>query len=140
MVGSLLAEEIRKKSVDHGKQDTALTIERGRYQFWGKSSEKDRSRSKSANHKDFKCHHCGKKGHIKRDCFTWKKENKDGKKKEDDQKDAGKKSSVKIEEINAITTAVTANACKEEILLKEKILFMSCLPARRSTHHIRIWI
>ena len=30
--------------------------------------------------KDVGCHHCGKKGHFKHDCYKWKKKKGDGKK------------------------------------------------------------
>ena len=76
VVGSLLVEEIRKKSMDHGKQDEALNVDRGRKQFRGKSKERGKSRSKSRGRKDIECHHYGKKGHIKHDCHAWKREKK----------------------------------------------------------------
>ena len=81
-MGGLLAEELKKKSMDHGKQDAALNVNRGRRQFKGKSKERGRSCSKSRGHKDIECHHCGKKVHIKHDCYTWKREQK-GKRQDD---------------------------------------------------------
>ena len=35
VVGSLLVEEIGKKSMDHGKQDATLNVERGRNKLRG---------------------------------------------------------------------------------------------------------
>lgn len=106
-VGNLLAKEIKKKSMDHGKEDTTLNVDRGRRQFRGKSKERGKSHSKSRGRKDIECHHCGKKGHIKHDCYAWKREQK-GKKQDDNisshRKEPQKtKSTVKIEEINTIT-------------------------------------
>ena len=49
------------------------------------------------------CYDCRKKGHLKKDCRLAKKDKQDkgkGKKQEDDNKG---KSSVKIEEINAVS-------------------------------------
>ena len=87
----LLVEEIRKKSIDHGKQDGALNVDHGRWQFKGKSIERGKSHSKSCNCKDIECHHCGKKGHIKCDYYAWKREQKekkkDAKKNDDGTKD-----------------------------------------------------
>ena len=108
VVGSLLAKEIMKKSMDHGnKHDTALNVDRRRRQFKGKSKERGSSHSKSCSHKNLECHQCGEQGHIKHDCHEWKREQK-GKRqdanvcshKEEPQKT---KSSMKIEEINTIT-------------------------------------
>ena len=48
------------------------------------------------------CYNCEKKGHLKKDCHSTKKDKQDkrkGKKQEDDNK---RKSNVKMEEINAI--------------------------------------
>ena len=49
------------------------------------------------------CYNCGKKGHLKKECCSTKKDKQDkgkGKKQEDDNKG---KSSVKIKEINAVS-------------------------------------
>ena len=79
--------------------------------------------SKSRNRKDIEYHHCGKKGHMKHECYAWKRE------QEENKKDANKKEEVqrndkgkaKIEEINAITNAETHE-------LDGDVLFMSSLP------------
>ena len=80
VIGSLLAKEIRKKSIDHGKQDVASNVDHGKRQFKGKSHDRGKSHSKSCSHRDIKCHHCGKKGHIERDCYAWKREQRENKK------------------------------------------------------------
>ncbi|MCO5607423.1 hypothetical protein L7F22_061619 [Adiantum nelumboides] len=73
--GSLLTEEINRKTMDKGK-GTALVV-RCRANFREKGEKRNQSRSKSQNAKgksDIECYHCGKKGHMKRDCRTWKVE------------------------------------------------------------------
>ena len=104
VIRSLLAEVSRKKSVDHGKQDAALNVDRGRRQFRGKSHD----RGKSCSCKDIECHHCSMKGHIKCDYYESKRERRekkmDANKNEDGPKDTNRKGKVKIEVINVVTT------------------------------------
>ena len=86
MTSSLLIKEINRINNEGSKAGNALTV-RGRSNDKGK--EKERSRSKSKTHrsvKDMECYHCGKKGHMKKNCRLLKKENKKdkkGKKKSD---------------------------------------------------------
>ena len=42
----------------------------------GSPRKRDKSYNKSRGHKDIECHHYGKKGHIKHDCYAWKREQK----------------------------------------------------------------
>ncbi|MCO5593159.1 hypothetical protein L7F22_047165 [Adiantum nelumboides] len=101
--GSLLTEEINKKTMDIGK-GTALVI-RGRANFREKGEKRNHSQSKSRNAKgksDIECYHCGKKCHMKRDCKTWKA--KKGKEKSEEQGEKTK-FTVKIQEIN-VTSVV----------------------------------
>ena len=73
VVGSLLGEEIRWKFVEGNMHDATLNVDRGRKYSRGTSQEigKSHNRSKSRN---IESHNCGKKGHIRHDCYAWKRE------------------------------------------------------------------
>ena len=43
--------------------------------------KKDTSIRKSQNRKSFKCYHCNKLGHMKKECKLWKREQDERKKK-----------------------------------------------------------
>lgn len=87
---------------------------------WG-SLRKGRSRSR----KDIECHHCGKRGHIKRDFYAFKREQKEKKKDANQEEEVQKndKGKAKIEEINAVTSAVIHEPDGD-------VLFMSSLHAK----------
>ncbi|MCO5608014.1 hypothetical protein L7F22_062217 [Adiantum nelumboides] len=98
---SLLTEEINQKNNAGSKSSSAMVV-RGRTMEKHKFN-RGKSRSKfhaSTSKKDVECFHCGRKDHYKKDCYKWKRENGDGKKKNNDARDKTK-SNVKIEELNA---------------------------------------
>ena len=94
-----LTEEVNRKNLDSNRGSIALVV-RGRSKDKKKQESRGKSRSKSRGHsvKDLEYYHCGKKGHLKRDYRTYKQEK--GKEKAKEEKP---KSSVKIEEINAVS-------------------------------------
>jgi len=76
VAGAILEEESRRKNkedmVENVKQAEALTMTRGRSTERGSSGSQIHGRSKSRSKKHFKCYHCGKKGHMKKDCWHLK--------------------------------------------------------------------
>ncbi|KAK8524988.1 hypothetical protein V6N12_029838 [Hibiscus sabdariffa] len=80
----VLNEEVRRISQGSTSQSEVLVTEnRGRNREKdGKGRDKSRSKSRS-RYKNLECHHCGKKGHIKKYCFKLKRENKGGGDKHD---------------------------------------------------------
>ena len=80
---SLFNEEARRKEQGISSESEALVTEnRGRGKNRepkgrGKSKGGSQSRGKSSERR--KCYHCGKEGHMKRNCYAWKREQKEGK-------------------------------------------------------------
>ncbi|GMH21891.1 hypothetical protein Nepgr_023734 [Nepenthes gracilis] len=76
--GAVLNEEVRRRSQGMSTSqhsEVLVTESRGRSQGRGpKSENKGQSKSRS-RYQNMECHHCGKKGHIKRFCYKWKREN-----------------------------------------------------------------
>ncbi|KAE8670544.1 hypothetical protein F3Y22_tig00112127pilonHSYRG00101 [Hibiscus syriacus] len=72
----LQEENWRKNKEDRQvnlQQAEALTTMRGRSTECGQSSSHKHGRSKSRSKKNLKCYHCGKKGHLKKDCWSLNK-------------------------------------------------------------------
>ena len=70
----------RKKASAKNKEDKmvnsqqveALVVTRGRSTEPSSSGRQRQGRSKSKSKKNFKCYNCGKKGHLKKDCWNLK--------------------------------------------------------------------
>ncbi|MCO5606802.1 hypothetical protein L7F22_060993 [Adiantum nelumboides] len=89
---SLLMEEVNRKNVEDTNSSSAMHV-RGRSHSRGnferRDKSKSRSRSKSRPGKGVECYYCHKKGHMKKDCYKFKRD----KKKDSDDKRKGKNAS-----------------------------------------------
>ncbi|MCO5596494.1 hypothetical protein L7F22_050557 [Adiantum nelumboides] len=104
VVGSLLIEEIKRKSLEPAKQGDAYVAsgkgQRGRPQNCAKSKDCKNSCSKSRGSlRNVECHYCHKKGHLKKDCYAWQRYKK---KTTEEKSDNDVKGKAKIEELNVI--------------------------------------
>ena len=81
----ILSEEVRKKDANlDNAQDQAFVMEnKSRGRSKGPNDRKFNGRSQSRDISQFKetreCFHCGKNGHLRRDCWHWNKEQNKGK-------------------------------------------------------------
>ncbi|KAH9789507.1 Integrase catalytic domain-containing protein [Citrus sinensis] len=85
VAASVLNEESRRKNKENrqasSQQAEALSVTRGRSTERGPSGSQNQDRSKSRSKKNVKCYKCGKKGHVKKECWSNQKR-KEGKKPE----------------------------------------------------------
>ncbi|TXG66789.1 hypothetical protein EZV62_008064 [Acer yangbiense] len=81
VAAAVLEEESRRKNKEDrskgSQQAEALTMTRGRSTERGPSGSHNHGRSKSRSRKNVKCYNCGKKGHVKSECWHNKKKNGD---------------------------------------------------------------
>ena len=86
---SLFNEEARRKEQGISYETEALVTEnRGRGKNRGpkgRGKSKGRSQSRGKSSERGKCYHCGKEGHMKRICYAWKREQKEGKNQRKDE-------------------------------------------------------
>ena len=77
IAAAVLEEESRRKNKEDrhtsSQQAEALTMIRGRSKERGFSGSQNHGRSKSRSKKNIKCYNCGKKGHVKKECWLLKK-------------------------------------------------------------------
>ncbi|KAH9725713.1 hypothetical protein KPL70_007982 [Citrus sinensis] len=85
VAASILNEESRRKNKENrqasSQQAEALSVTRGRSTKRGPSGSQNQGRSKSRSKKNVKCYKCGKKGHVKKECWSNQKR-KEGKETE----------------------------------------------------------
>ncbi|KAE8673431.1 hypothetical protein F3Y22_tig00111783pilonHSYRG00232 [Hibiscus syriacus] len=66
-------KEDRQVNLQQAEALTTMTTMRGRSTERGQSSSHKHGRSKSRSKKNLKCYNCGKKGHLKKDCWSLNK-------------------------------------------------------------------
>ena len=99
----ILSEEVNRRdaNIDNVQNQAFVTENKSRDRSRGHNDWKFNGRSQSRDRSQFKetreCFHCGKNGHLRRDCWHWNKEQNKGKYEKND----GKK--------NATTTVIDEN-------------------------------
>ena len=92
ITGALLNEVSRRKTMSNSHHGEAHYVQKEGKQRQGtnkhrndsdRDGKEDASRgcSKSRGKKDIQCHFCDKFGHLKKDCYAWKREKGKGKEK-----------------------------------------------------------
>ena len=85
VTGSLFNEETMRKSADTNDGQALVIENKGRSQNKSQSRGRNKSRGKSKS-KGRACFHCGKECYMKRNGMIWLREQKEGKKKIEDNK------------------------------------------------------
>lgn len=108
---SLMNEELQRKSISKNQGGEALALsDHGRkIECDGRWHSKSRGRSKSSNGRII-CHHCRKCGHIKNNCWIWKKEQK-GQKEQKVTNNNNEETIVVASEGEVLTTVSYEDAC-----------------------------
>ena len=81
----ILSEEVcrRDANIDNAQNQAFVTENKSRGRSRGPNYWKFNDRSQSRDRSQFKeireCFHCGKNGHLRRDCWHWNKEQNKGK-------------------------------------------------------------
>ncbi|MCO5604116.1 hypothetical protein L7F22_058275 [Adiantum nelumboides] len=112
VTSSFLSEEMRRKAMGSSHRGEAHYVQKNEKQRkghpWNCESKKEgnrdasKGRSKSPSRRNVQCQYCDKFGHIKKDCYAWKRDKGKGKGKDNDAKEEKPKSAVKIEELNIV--------------------------------------
>ena len=88
----ILSEEVctRDANIDNAQDQVSVTKNKIKGRSRGPNDRKFSGRSQSRVRSQFKetreCFHCGKKGHLRRDCWHWNKEQNKGKYEKNDSK------------------------------------------------------
>ena len=67
----------KKEKRASSQQTEALLVTRGRSTERGPNGSHNHGRSKSRNKKNVKCFNCGKKWHVKKECYNYQKRRDD---------------------------------------------------------------
>ena len=76
----ILSEEVRRRNanIDNAQDQAFVTKNNSKGRSKGPNDRKFNGRSQSRDRSQFKetreCFHCGKNGHLRRDCWQWNKE------------------------------------------------------------------
>ena len=119
---AMLTEEIRRQSTaEDGTHGNVNVTTRGSGDRRGRSKEsgkndgnckQTRSNSKT-RFKNVECYYCHKKGHLKKDCRSFKREQSKNKEKDkSDEGSSGSKGKAKVEEINMVESSMDAHEYK----------------------------
>ena len=131
----ILSEDVRRR--DDGisnAQDQALVMEnRGRNRSRGlhdraKSNDRSQSKGRSQFKEMRECFQCGKKGHIKRNCWHW---NKEQAKEKDENNDDEKNTTAIVFHVDVLMLSLEEQKCKH--VAKNDVEWVVDLAA---SHHV----